>query len=350
MRPIIVIPAYKPAKELIGICESLVQAEYVCVVVDDGSGAEYSPVFESFSRIAGIHLLKHYTNLGKGAALKTGINYAMVQFPGSVGVVTADADGQHKTADIIRIAKTLQEDPKTFVLGARSFSGKLPWRSAIGNKVTRSLFNYFIGCKLTDTQTGLRGIPTDAIASILQLSSGKYEYEFDMLIQLHRRGIPFKEVPIETVYVDGNKSSHFNPLVDSLRIYFVFFRFLLSSISTVTLDNIVFAIVMGTTSSVLHSMIAGRICSIVFNFMIARKFVFHSTKEITASISLYLISALIFGSVSFGLIVSLESFLGMNVFLAKVLVETSLFFASFAVQRTFIFAPQLPSKRAEASS
>jgi glycosyltransferase involved in cell wall biosynthesis len=129
------------------------------VLVDDGSGPEFRETFEQASQFPGVQLLRHAVNLGKGAALKTGINHALCTFPGLTGIVTADADGQHHPETFAAVAETQREHPDALVMGARTFDADVPLRSRFGNILTRRLMQTLIGTKLQDTQTGLRGIP-----------------------------------------------------------------------------------------------------------------------------------------------------------------------------------------------
>src|SRR5262245_1970976 len=118
------IPAYKPSSSLVGVVRALSdQAARAIVVVDDGSGPEYSEIFAAVAAFAGGQLVRHAVNLGKGAALKTGINYALCAFPDLIGIVTADADGQHDPDDIQAVARALLDQPDALVLGSRAFKG-----------------------------------------------------------------------------------------------------------------------------------------------------------------------------------------------------------------------------------
>src|SRR5262249_16001168 len=163
----------------------------------------------------------HAVNLGKGQALKTAFNHYLLRCPqDSVGVVTADADGQHLPADVLRVAETLERGPATLVLGSRGFEGAVPARSRVRNVPTRLILRWLIGRSVRDTQTGLRGIPRRFLPELLAMEAGRYEFELDMLIRATEERIPIAEIPIETVY-GGPAQSHFNPLRDSLRIYFV---------------------------------------------------------------------------------------------------------------------------------
>ena len=178
------------------------------------------------------------------------MRYIAGQFPELVGTVTADADGQHTPEDISRIRRKLSENPGSIVLGARAFRGKVPSRSLVGNLVTRVAFRVATGLRLADTQTGLRGIPSDAYQKILTIPFSGYEFETEMILVCKRERIPILQIAIETVYIDDNSSSHFRPLVNSMRIYFVLFRYSLASLAAAVVDYTIFAIVGRFTSLV----------------------------------------------------------------------------------------------------
>lgn len=211
---VVLIPAYKPDHKLLSLLEELRHYPEI-VVINDGSGAEFDPLFES---LQGVTLLRHEVNRGKGAALKTGMAYIREHFPDVKGLITVDADGQHRPADIDRVAQELEAHPDSLVLGVRSFSGAgVPLRSRVGNIVTRLLFFALVGVFIRDTQTGLRGIPLSFVGDLIDLKPDRYEYELEVLLACRRR--PLRQVTIETVYIEENRSSHFNPVQDSLKIY-----------------------------------------------------------------------------------------------------------------------------------
>jgi hypothetical protein len=111
----------------------------------------------------------------------------------------------------------------------RSFAADVPLRSRFGNSLTQWIFRMLMGKDVKDTQTGLRAIPRSMIPALLKMKAPGYDFEMEMLIEAVRSHAPLACVPIETVYIDGNKSSHFRPLADSVRIYIVFVRFLTST-------------------------------------------------------------------------------------------------------------------------
>ena len=224
----VVIPAWKPDASLIGLIGALVERGCRAIVlVDDGSGADYQPVFERTCLWPAVRMLRHKTNCGKGCALKTGLRAFLAELPAYTGAVTADADGQHTVDDIARVAAAAAIADRSLVLGARRFDPEMPFRSRFGNVLTRHVFRSLTGTKLADTQTGLRGLPRAIVPELLALRGERYEYEMNVLAHWCRaHGAPV-EVPIQTVYTEGNRSSHFHPVRDSAQIYGVLARFYL---------------------------------------------------------------------------------------------------------------------------
>ena len=141
----------------------------------------------------------------------------------------------------------------------------MPLRSKFGNTVTRGVVRLLLGRPIFDTQTGLRGIPRGFLPELVQVEGGHYEFELEMLVQATKRRMTIEEIPIQTVY-GGAGQSHFNPLRDSLRIYFVFLRFLGLSLATAAVDYTVFAIVFMAGHSILAAMAAARVVAGSFNF------------------------------------------------------------------------------------
>jgi len=165
------------------------------------------------------------------------MNYAACTFPECAGVVTADADGQHTVKDILRTAAELFDHPRHLILGSRRFDGAVPFRSKLGNVMTRRIMRALTGQKLVDTQTGLRAVPIDFVPELLRLKATGYDFELEMLMACRHTARLIAEVPIATIYIDDNRSSHFNPLLDSMAVYFVFLRFSAVSLLTAGIDK-----------------------------------------------------------------------------------------------------------------
>ena len=337
----VLIPAYRPTAALVPLVRELAgSGARAIVLVDDGSGAAFDGVFQEAAALPGVHLLRHEQNRGKGAALKTGIEFARRALPGLAGIVTADADGQHHPDDIRRVARALELRPEALVLGARGFAGAVPLRSRLGNTITRAVVHAVIGQKLADTQTGLRGIPAALLPHLLRIDANGYEFELEMLIAAHRLSIPLVEEPIRTIYQPGNPSSHFNPLLDSMKIYFVLLRFASVSLATALIDNLVFYLAYRRTGHILASQIMGRAVAVAFNYLMVRRSVFYSHQRHLAVLPQYLMLVAASGALSYGGIRLLSDHAVMSPVAAKLLVETLLFFGNFAVQRLIIFRPE----------
>lgn len=226
-RPVLIVPAYHPLDSLADLFRDMLTTEpglfAAGIVVDDGNEARWQSIFEAVKKIPSASVVRRETNGGKGAALKLGAAEALRRWPDTLGIVTADADGQHRPKDVASVARALIAAPDSLVLGARVFSGKVPLRSRFGNELTRALFQTITGAKLMDTQTGLRGWPRGAAERNLNVRGEKFEYELASL--LNSLAMPRVEVPIETVYEQGNRLSNFRPLPDSYRIYKVLLKY-----------------------------------------------------------------------------------------------------------------------------
>jgi glycosyltransferase involved in cell wall biosynthesis len=334
-----VIPAYCPTEQLIDVAKALASFSTFAgiIVIDDGSGDRYRAIFDHLQTIQGVTVLRHAVNLGKGSALKTGMNFALVKFPKIAGVVTADADGQHSPSDIRRVAERLLELPNTLVLGARGFEGKMPLRSRIGNSLTRAVFRILIGHRVKDTQTGLRGIPSALIRNLLPLRSSRYEFEMDMLIIAAQSNFEISEEPIQTIYIGDNESSHFNPFFDSVRVYFCLLRFAFSSAATYALDVTIFYLAYSWGRNILLAHVLGRLGAVTLNFLLVRDFVFHARARGLLQILSYLGVVLVSGAVSYAAQITLVQAAALSPMVAKTSVESVLFFVNFLVLRDVIF-------------
>jgi glycosyltransferase involved in cell wall biosynthesis len=335
-RVAVLIPVWQPGRDLVDLVSSLLALSFPAViVVNDGSDSDRDAIFEEIRKDGRVRILSHAVNLGKGRALKTGLNEFLNQYPGFSGLVTCDADGQHRPGDVLLVAEAMETSPGVLILGSREFKPGIPLRSRFGNILTKYVFALLTGRKLGDTQSGLRGIPKQTIPKLLRLDGEGYEFEMNVLAEA-ANSCGIAEVPIETVYIDGNRSSHFNPVWDSMRIYFVLVRFYLSSLVSTGIDFVVFTIVFWATANLPASMIAGRVSSLA-NFFLNRRFVFSSSDGLAFALGRYYVLVALIALASYSGIRLLSGNLGMNVLVAKVLVETCLSLVSFSLQRTFVF-------------
>lgn len=333
----IVIPVYKPGPALLNVVSSLASLlPSPIVVVDDGSGREYEHIFDEVQTFSSVRVLRHPVNLGKGAALKTGMHHVLANYP-DLGTVTVDGDGQHAPADVVKIARRHDELPEALILGARSLRGPVPWRSRFGNALTRFAVRLLVGQRLTDTQTGLRAIPRALQKNLLSIPSQRYEFETEMLIAAHHLACPIVEEPIQTIYETGNASSHFNPLLDSMRIYFVLLRFSGLSLLAAGIDCLVFLLAFSATRSIAASQFCGRAVAVCFNYGPARRAVFLAQEPHRELLPRYVALAAGSGVASYALIRMFVGSWGTPVPIAKLAAESLVLLATFAVQRDFVF-------------
>ncbi len=338
MQPILFLfPSYQPTVLFCELLEQFRQADSSpIVVVDDGSGPAYDELFQRAGRVSDTVVLKNAVNLGKGAALKHGINHVLVNHPDCIGVVTADADGQHAVDDILKVANELRSRPTEVIFGSRDFKRDVPFRSKIGNVVSRYIYRFLIGLNLSDTQTGLRGIPRRLMELSLAIRSNRYEFETEQIIAAKAAGLPFSEVPIRTVYIDDNSGSHFNPVLDLFRIYFVLLRYAVSSLATALTDLLVFYILTANGMALLSANMSARAVALWIQFMLLKKYVFKSKAGLSI-FAAYVAYVFFSGYVSSVMQQQFSAHLVDSTLLAKVVVELVIWIFNFMFLRDIIF-------------
>ena len=317
----VILPSYKPDEKLLTILDGLAEKGFSdVIVVNDGSGSGYDGLFEKAAAFPGVTVLTHPENKGKGRALKTAFAYCIENRPACTGVIT---------------------------VGARSFSSdQVPFRSRFGNVMTRGVFRFACGIRITDTQTGLRAIPAQYLPLMLETAGERYEYETNMLLEMKTNEIPFTEVTIRTIYLDDNDSSHFNPLKDSIKIYRTIFAFLASSLASSLLDLGLFFLFVSLLAyfmpeslwNVVAATAAARVCSSLFNYLVNSKKVFRSKNR--TSLARYYVLCILQFAASAGL-VSLGAFLfhagSVGKTVIKAIVDILLFLISYQLQREWVF-------------
>lgn len=342
---VILIPAYEPDHRLLNLILSIRSADLhqPMVIVDDGSGPAYATVFAGAAAL-GADVIGHDVNRGKGCALKRGFAHVDQCYPGH-SVVCADCDGQHNMAGIAAVADAVAAHPGHVVLGSRWFSGDVPARSRFGNNLTRRVFKWATGQHLQDTQTGLRGYPAELLGWLQTIPGDRFEYELEVLLAARRDGVPLAEVPVATIYLDGNASSHFRPLHDSVRVYAPFVRFLrfgASSLAAFALDATLLFALMGLTGSLLTSVVLARVSSATMNYLVNRHVVFGSGPSHRIDGRRYATLAAVLLGANLALIATLTGPVGLGLVAAKALTETTLYLASFRLQRRWVFAGRRP--------
>lgn len=361
----VLIPAYKPEESMLSFIKELSEQTNNIIVVDDGGGEKYLPLFDALKN-SGITVLTHPHNCGKGKALKTGFSYIIDNFP-DCDVITADCDGQHSVKDIIRVAKALEENPDKLIIGGRALKENVPLRSRFGNSIMRNTYRLTTGIKVHDTQTGLRGIPSFMLERLVTLEGDRYEYEMNMLLMLKVWKIKPYEIVIDTIYINNNEGSHFDTFKDSSRILkqifsfvfgrmFSFVKYSLSSLVCFLVDwlscmlflqiippfTFDFLTIKGIDGAIFFSSVLARVISSVTNYTINRKIVFgHKGKNSFIKYIALVIAVMVTSSAVLTVLTSALSAGGMDKNLAvaifKPIVDALFFVMNFFIQKKFIF-------------
>lgn len=364
-----VIPAYKPDSKLYNVIEGLVDAGFDFVVVDDGSGEEFRPLFDRIEADFGtaVKLLRHDVNRGKGRAMKTAFEYIFAHADESDGLVTVDADGQHLPADVKKVAAVWRESPESLVLGSRHFTGKVPFKSKWGNGFTRIVFAVTTGVRVFDTQTGLRAFSVKRIPEMLEIKGERYEFEMAQLLDATREHIDIREVMIDTVYIEGNKSSHFRVLQDSFLINKMIFKFMLMSFVSFLLDYFTVLASSEILASLpaaveiakdeylmpifdrmvdthLIALVLGRLVGSTVNFLLNRNLVF-KTGDKLAPVRYFIVVALLVAA-NYGLITLIVGGdNGVPLWIGQLISQAVLYPVSFMLQRIFVFPNKNKKKK-----
>jgi len=349
---IVLIPSLEPDRRLPVYVKEL--REYGLsriVIVDDGSGNEYQDIFKELEEF-GCTLLRHSVNRGKGLALKTGYEYIRRNMPGYTCIVTADSDGQHAPEDVYKLANAAEGHPDTLILGVRDFKkAGLPVKSFIGNRVSSAIFAALYGRYLPDTQSGLRAFGPKLAGRMLSIKGERFEYETQVLITFIRSGIPVFTIPIQTIYEDENRGTHFNAVRDSLKIMGIlgadFMKFLSSSVACSFIDIGIAWVLLDWLKpymqgkDLLRIMIAtafARSVSIAVNYILNKNMVFKNKDAAGYSLIRYLGLCLFNILLSAAGVYILHVNLGFNEKMAKILCDVCLFFLGYQIQQRWVFS------------
>ena len=183
------------------------------LVVDDGS----TDNTEFEARAAGVEVVKHFANQGKGAAIKTGLHIlstrASVEY-----VLILDGDGQHLPEEIPAFIEAANDTHAAMLVGNRmSDTRTMPFVRKMTNRFMSAQISGVCGQDIPDTQCGFRMFHRDLAAALCETESSKYDFETEMLVIAARRGGPIAAVPVSTVY--GDEVSKIHPLRDTIRFF-----------------------------------------------------------------------------------------------------------------------------------
>lgn len=251
---------------MIELINDLSELDFSVVVIDDGSGSGFDAVFDQAAAYADVQ--RYTPNRGKGEALKHGLRYIKQHFHAPYTVVTADADGQHRVEDIVKVCEMSMTHPDSLILGKRDLDKSTPIKSRIGNGISRVLYHLTTGRKVYETQTGLRAFSDKLLPRFTELPGRRYEYEIDMLLDASELDIV--EVPIQTVYFDNNAASHFRPFEDTVSLDKEFFRYKIPSLIAGAAGILLFIIWASLSKTWLLPCIGARVFSLILKAILSK--------------------------------------------------------------------------------
>lgn len=218
MKLLVLIPALNAERSIGKVVRDCKTVQSDILVVDDGS-ADRTP---EVARQAGAEVVSHAENRGKGAALKTGFAYALEH--GFDAVVTLDADGQHLPSEIPKFLAAHAETGADLIIGGRAhlFGQMLP-RRRFANRFSAWSIAYASKTKVTDSQSGFRFYSANLLRGI-RLRTDGFDMESEVIVHAGCRGFKVITIPIDLGFVDGQSTSHYRPLADTLRIFWTVAR------------------------------------------------------------------------------------------------------------------------------
>jgi glycosyltransferase involved in cell wall biosynthesis len=221
----VVIPAWDEEKNIGWLVGEIRRMGLDVVVIDDGSGDQ--TFHQAYS--SGAQVLRNEHNMGKGASLIKGTQYALERDYDVV--ITMDGDGQHAPADIPLFESLAESGKFDMVIGNRmSHPGDMPYLRVMTNRLMSWLISLVLPQKISDTQCGYRFIRRGVLEQV-SLRCCNYEIESEMIIRAARRGFRIGEITIKTIY--NKEKSRINPLIDSFR----FLRFFIQELIQIKLRS-----------------------------------------------------------------------------------------------------------------
>ncbi len=212
----VIVPVYNEAPVIEQTLKDLLQYDYNIIMVDDGSTDEIDKVVKNHS----LTLLKHAVNLGQGASLQTGMEFAKKS--NAEIIVHFDGDGQHKAADIRKLIEPIIKDECDIVFGSRFLKKKSKQNIPFVRKIILQLARYmnwiYTGILLSDAHNGLRALNKKAMNEII-ISENKMAHASEILYLTKKNNLRFKEIPVTITYTDYSKKKG-QGIMNSINILF----------------------------------------------------------------------------------------------------------------------------------
>jgi glycosyltransferase involved in cell wall biosynthesis len=219
MRICVIIPTHNEAKAICGLIRRVLELGLEVIVIDDGSVDDTVKI----ATASGAKVLVSPINMGKGAALIKGYNFALQH--GFDAVISMDGDGQHSPDDLLVFIQKAQTSECALIVGNRmGMTKEMPFLRVATNILMSKFISWIAKQHIPDTQCGFRLLKKELLSKI-DLSTSKYETESEVLIKAAHLGFKIESIPVKTIYT-GSKSQ-INPFLDTLRfLRFIIFQFI----------------------------------------------------------------------------------------------------------------------------
>ena len=209
----VLIPTYNNERTLNRVIDGVLTYTEHIIIINDGATDRTSEILKSYSNIEQIHFP---TNKGKGVALREGFKKAYQL--GYSYAISIDSDGQHYPENIETFITEIEKSPGSLLIGDRNMAQDgIPKKSSFGNNFSNFWYTFETGVKLTDTQSGYRLYPLKKLAN-LNYFTNKFEFEIEVIVRASWKGITVKNVPIQVLYDESERVTHFRPIKDFTRI------------------------------------------------------------------------------------------------------------------------------------
>jgi putative flippase GtrA len=300
------------------------------VIVDDCSKVEFCLATQVLSEIPGSIMLQMRGKPNRGRALKAGLRALKTSGYAFQAVVTLDCGGLNTPFALQTICEALQNHPRSLIIGIlteEAYPGRL---RTIGRNITRWVARRILKLNIEEGMTFLRGIPAEFLEGLLENSHEHERYLSGMIYYARKIGV---EVIFQPVTPPVGYVPRPNPLED----YFTFFRYALVSLLTTLVDYAVFLAVHSLVKDLLASVYAARVVSVIINYLLVREGVFYSGKRIIDTLPRYLALVAFSGWVAARLMDMGMRRFGLDLVLAKMLAEMTLYLFNFFMMRWFVF-------------
>ncbi len=336
----IIIPIYYETNRTLQLCRGLCEkgADNI-VIVNDGAKLSKDYLAEMLSM--GCHIIRFEHNKGRGTSVKTGIKFAHDKLRGIRGYITVDADGQHTSNDVMKIARAMELRPQCLILGKRDISkSNMKLRARIGSTMSSIYFKIITGVSCGDTQTELKGIPSSLYEIAVNTEGKRFDYDLNFLTVCAEKKIEFYSVNINIKYPKESRTNY-RLFRDTYLIYATPLKFATASIGCALIDLILFTVLTYTlpTSLAINVVLATLIARIVsggINFVINRRVIFKDNGNLKGQLIRYgILFTLIMLTSS--AVVALLAFIPIPVTILKAIVDVLLWIVNYTMQRKWVF-------------